>query len=278
MRLTSRFTVLLIGAILASASNQAYAQDNEAALPRQATMSASEKQQCTRTTGGASADSPGITREQTQAILDELKAIHHLLEANTRTAPTPSRAPSQVRFRNDPSWPFIGRADAPLTLVEFSDYQCPFCKRFYSDTFAQIKRSFVETGVLKIVFRDLPLPMHANAVFAAEAARCAADQGRFAAMHDLLMSSRDLGKEAVLGSAREAGLDDALLRLCLDTHKFKTDIEKAASDALAQSISSTPTFVLAKTTKEEISGDVLTGAMPFSVFDAAIKRKLEVSK
>lgn len=268
--------VLIVGFSVGVAEATPQQSGNEATPLRSGAMSGSEKQQCARPAGNVTAESPVIAREQAQAILDELRAIHRLLEANTRTATAPPRAPSQIRFKNDPSWPSIGHDEAPLTLVEFTDYQCPFCKRFYSETFAQIKKTFVDAGVLKIVFRDLPLPMHPNAVFAAEAARCAADQGKFAVMHSLLMSNRDLAKDAVLVYAHEAGLDDALLKSCLDTHRFKIDVEKATSEALAESISSTPTFVLANSAKDELSGDVLNGALPFAVFESAIKRRLEV--
>jgi len=221
-------------------------------------------------------DSSTISRQQADAILEELKSIHRLLERDSRPMPTAPRWPSQLRFKVDPSWPSVCREDAPLTLVEFSDYQCPHCKRFHAETFAALKKSFVYTGLLRIVFRDFPLAMHPNAVFAAEAAHCAAEQGRFAPMHDALMSAAaGLEVDAVRSYAHDAGLDDGQFKTCLESRKFKAEVEKAASDALAQSISGTPTFVLAKTSADEVSGDVLTGALPLAVFESAIKRKLE---
>jgi protein-disulfide isomerase len=137
----------------------------------------------------------------------------------------------------------------------------------------------VDTGLLKVVFRDLPLPMHPDAVIAAEAAHCAAEQEKFVQMHDLLMgtTTRGFGMETLLGYGRDARVDQPQFKSCLESHKFRTEVQTAAAD-MAQYISGTPTFVLARTSKDELSGDVLTGALPFAIFESAIKRRLGSSQ
>src|SRR5512146_1268003 len=118
-----------------------------------------------------------ITREQADAILNELRQIRRLLEVNGRPAASPRPAqppaPRNIRMAVTAGWQVMGRADAPVTLVEFMDYQCPYCRRFHTDTFAELKKQYIDTGKLRFVSRDLPLSFHANALTAAQAVRCA---------------------------------------------------------------------------------------------------------
>ena len=126
--------------------------------------------------GGTALAQSGLTKEQGEAILNELRQIRLLLEWQPRPAavqPAPAPAP-RVRVSVTPGRDWCrGREDAPLTLVEFSDYQCPFCKRFYATTFGELKRDYIDTGRLRYVSRDLPLANHPQARLAAKAARCA---------------------------------------------------------------------------------------------------------
>jgi len=126
--------------------------------------------------GGPALAQSGLTKEQGEAILNELRQIRLLLERQPRPAavqPAPAAAP-RVRVSVTPGRDWCrGREDAPLTLVEFSDYQCPFCKRFYATTFGELKRDYIDTGRLRYVSRDLPLANHPQARLAAKAARCA---------------------------------------------------------------------------------------------------------
>ena len=85
----------------------------------------------------------------------------------------------------------LGNTQAPLTMVEFSDYECTFCQQYHATAFVELKRDFIDTGKLRYVVRDYPLPTHRNAARAARAAHCAADQGRFWEMHAALLKLRD---------------------------------------------------------------------------------------
>jgi len=220
-----------------------------------------------------------ITREQADAILNELRLIRRLLETNgrptTAAAPRPTPRPQAARLPVASGWHAIGRDDAPLTLVEFMDYQCPYCRRFHTDSFAELKKQYIDTGKLRFVVRDLPLAFHPNALPAAEAVRCAGEQGKFWEMREALMlNSNDLSPDSISRYAKDTGVDADRLRGCVQREKYKAEIQKDASAAAAASLSGTPSFVLARTAPEELNGEVIIGAVPFAVFDAAIKRLL----
>lgn len=95
----------------------------------------------------------------------------------------------RVAISNDDD-PVLGDANAAVTMVEFSDYECPFCKRFYDDTLAQIKSTYIDTGKLKLVYRDYPLSFHPGAEPAAQAANCAGEQGKYWEMHDKIFEAQ----------------------------------------------------------------------------------------
>ena len=104
-------------------------------------------------------------------------------------APKPAAPPANPAEPDDDA--VLGDKDAPVTLIEFVDYQCPFCKRFFDQTFAQLKTEYIDTGKLKLVMRDFPLSFHQNAQKASEATECAEDGGKFWEMHDLLFQKQD---------------------------------------------------------------------------------------
>jgi protein-disulfide isomerase len=135
-------------------------------------------------------DEPGITREQANQILEELKEIRHLLEKQSRPmAPAPVKTVPQTGKMRVEGGFSLGSRDAPLTIVEFTDYECQFCRQFESTTFAELRKKYVDTGKVRFVIRDFPLiSIHRSAMQAAEASRCAGDQGKFWPMHDALFS------------------------------------------------------------------------------------------
>lgn len=140
--------------------------------------------------------------------------------------------------------PFLGSADAPLTLVEFSDYQCPFCKQFHTATFDQLRKEYIDKGKLRFISRDLPLEMHSSAGRAAQAARCAGDQGRFWQMRDLLIANAgNLGPGALLDYAHSLSLDAAKFSGCLESGQHKSEVQKDADLANSLGIIATPTFI-----------------------------------
>ncbi|MFQ6134874.1 MAG: DsbA family protein, partial [Nitrososphaerales archaeon] len=128
--------------------------------------------------------------------------------------------------------PFLGSPDAPVTIIEFSDFQCPFCRRFFENTLQEIKRNYVDTGKVKFVYRDFPLAsMHPFAEKAAEAANCASDQDRYWQYHDLLFENQPVwaaGNATVEFKkyASTLGLDEEQFNLCLDSGKYADEISK----------------------------------------------------
>ena len=138
----------------------------------------------------------GITSQQADQILDELRQIRQLLEQQTASlaAMAEKNAPSgPAHAKIDLSgFQMLGSKSAPVTLVEFTDYQCPYCRQFHVSVFNELKKNYIDTGKVRFYSRDLPLDqIHPNAMRAAEAGRCAADQGQFWSMRDLMGSNPD---------------------------------------------------------------------------------------
>ena len=168
---------------------------------------------------------------------------------------------------------FLGDEDAPVTLVEFSDFQCPYCRSFYNGAYAEIKKNFVDTGKVKFVYRDYPLSFHDGAFPAALAAECARDQGGddvYFAMHDMIFDGQNalgsgtvkIPEEDLLVYAENLGLDMNEFGECYDGEKFKDEIYRDQAEGQSIGIDGTPGFIL--------EGQVISGAQPYSVFEEAI--------
>lgn len=218
-----------------------------------------------------------MTGAQADSILVELRRIRELLERGA--APQPGRiAPAVERRVTLPASLAayaMGSPDAPVTLVEFTDYECGFCRQFHVSTLETLKREFIETGKLRFISRDLPLEFHKSALGAANAARCAGEQGRFWELRNAMIVNADrLGESDLVTYARDLGLDVPRFEACLRQDTFGPDIRKDLADAQAAGVSATPTFVLGKTTEKGIEGAVIVGAMPLATFEARIKELL----
>lgn len=153
--------------------------------------------------------------------------------------------------------PFLGDPAAPVTVVEFGDFQCPFCGRFFQGAERQIIDEYVKTGKVKFVYRDFPLTaIHEEAQKSAEAAACAHEQGQFWKYHDLLFARQgELSLKNYKAWAAEIHLNTAAFNQCLDSGKTAPEIAKDAADGEAAGVSGTPaTFV---------NGRIVEGAVPF---------------
>jgi protein-disulfide isomerase len=170
----------------------------------------------------------------------------------------------------------LGSATAPVTIVEFTDLQCPYCARFAAQTFPELKRQYIATGKVRFVSRDLPLPMHAQAPAAAVAARCAGRQGRYWEYREALFAAQsELGKDPFDRIATQVGLDPVKFAACrANPGTLPTDVQYDAALAGSIGIDGTPSFVFGKTTEGAFSGERLSGAQPFEVFDQRIKALL----
>jgi protein-disulfide isomerase len=161
--------------------------------------------------------------------------------------------------------PSIGPADALITIVEFSDYQCPYCQAWYQQTFDQLMANY--PGQILFVYRDLPLPGHPESLPAAEAANCAGEQGAYWKFHnDLFSGQYPLGRAAYEQYASDLGLDTAAFTACLDDHHTQAEVKADSADAVRLGLNGTPSFV--------INGQILVGAQPFEQFKAIIDAQL----
>ncbi len=163
--------------------------------------------------------------------------------------------------------PVKGDKNAPVTIIEFSDFECPFCGRFYTQTLSQIDEQYIKTGKVKLVFRDFPLSFHQYAQKSAEASECADDQGKFWEYHDLLFENQaTLSFDNLKQWASDLNLDTAKFNDCLDSGKHEAEVKQDMKDGSAAGIRGTPGFV--------INGQLVSGAQPFSVFQQAIEAGL----
>lgn len=169
----------------------------------------------------------------------------------------------------------LGDKNAPVTLIEFSDFQCPFCRKFAEDTLPQLKKEYIDTGKAKLVYRDYPLPFHAGATPAAEGGECAKEQGKFWQYHDTLFQEQakqgngtveftvdDLKKWAV-----QAGLNGNSFNQCLDSGKYKDEVAKDLADGEKAGVSGTPTTF--------VNGTPIVGAQPFAALKTVIDEELK---
>jgi protein-disulfide isomerase len=156
-----------------------------------------------------------------------------------------------------------GAESAPVTIIEFSDYECPYCKRA-EETVKKVMATYGDK--VRLVYRHYPLEFHANARPAAEASACAAAQGKFWEYHDKLMAASDLSEAKLKSTAGELGLDQAKFDECFAKKQFKGDVDKDMADASSVGVTGTPAFF--------INGRMLSGAQPFEKFKEVIDEEL----
>jgi protein-disulfide isomerase len=180
-------------------------------------------------------------------------------------APDGQQAPASEAFN------VIGRDDAPVTIIEFTDLQCPYCARFARETFPQLKRDYVDTGRVRYTSRDLPLPFHSFALPAAVASRCAGEQGRFWEYREALFESqRSLGGEPYGRLAEQLGLDVEQLEACRSDGRQEATLRAELELATRSGIRSTPSFVIGRVVDGEFQGEVVSGAQPYEFFKAKL--------
>jgi protein-disulfide isomerase len=214
-------------------------------------------------------------RIQVTEIQRDLAEIKKLLAQGAR-AP----AAKAVGFRKQTikigDSPFKGKVDAPVTLVEYSDYQCPFCARNYRNVMPILQEEYIDTGKLRFVMREYPLAtIHKNATNASIAALCAGGQGKYWEMHDLLFDNqKELGVDNLKSFAGTIGLDTASFNECLDSKKSAERVRKDMAGASKLGMGGTPGFFIGLTDQSEPDNVELSvylkGAKPIDEFRASI--------
>jgi protein-disulfide isomerase len=207
------------------------------------------------------------------AILSELRDIHALLAGQQKSAQAPD--PQEIVTVSIVGAPSLGNAEAPLVLVEFTDFQCPFCIKFQNQVFSLLKTNFVDTGRLRVVSYNLPLPFHSFAGPAARAAICADAQGKFWPMRDKLFAAgHQLSLEAINQVVQDVGLNAALSAACATNPTTADMLLKEGQEAKAATIEATPSFVLGRAVAGKVTGLKIVGAQPYANFAAEINKML----
>lgn len=164
--------------------------------------------------------------------------------------------------------PILGSSEASITMVEFSDFECPYCGIYSKETFPQIKKEYVDTGKVKLIFKNFPLPSHRKAQKAAEAGECAFEQGKFWEYKEKLFEEQEnLAVKDLKQYARDLGLESEKFNKCLDSGRYKKEVKQDYEEGLEKRIRGTPTFF--------IGSEAVFGAQPFSEFQKIFEEKLQ---
>ncbi len=215
-------------------------------------------------------------KEDQARIRRELKEIKAIVQGRASARQNPS-GPVRVSVDGDP---YKGSPTAPITIVEFSDYQCPYCARHVRETLPELEQQYIETGKVKYVFRDFPLSsIHAHAFKAAEAASCAGEQGRYWEMHDHLFTNRKaLSQENLAHHAQTVGLNAGLFTECLNSGRTAPEIRKDLMAGQKAGVRGTPTFFIGRTVPGSSSITALVmlrGAKPYEQFQQTVEAILK---
>ena len=179
--------------------------------------------------------------------------------------PNPDRTIINIEAGDSPR---KGDRNAPVTIIEFSDFQCTFCARFAKETLPKIEKQYVNTGKAKIIYKHLPLDIHPQANPAALASECAHEQGKFWQYHNTLLNNQNsLSNANYKKWAKQHNLKEEQFNDCLDNKKHQDKINNDAQQAAQADIKNAPTFL--------INGRVVTGAQPFSTFKQIIEKELD---
>lgn len=191
-------------------------------------------------------------------------------------SPQPSAGPISLAETSKNFAGKLGKDDAPVIIVEYSDYQCPFCRKWFNDAKSQLDKEYIETGKVQLIYKDFPLGFHPMAPVYAEAARCAGDQGKYWEFHDTIFVEQEkfgqgtisnITKDDVKKWAVDLGLNATEFNSCLDTGKNTSAVQSNVSDGSTAGVGGTPSFVIGK---RGGTGQLLVGAQPYASFKTAI--------
>jgi protein-disulfide isomerase len=212
---------------------------------------------------------------------EEFKNEIARLELKILEKQLPIKQPNSILKISTDNDPIIGKADAPITIIEFSDFQCPFCARFHIETLPSIINEYINNGQVKLVFRDFPIQsIHPNALPASVAAECANEQGKFKEMHDMLFekqkewSNQNIENVMITFNqyASKIGIEEIKFDSCLKNGKYVEEIQKDLNDGRTYGISGTPGFFIGN---NQIGFVELKGAQPFDSFKKVIDSQLK---
>ncbi len=216
-------------------------------------------------------------KQQLNTVASQVGDIHIIAQASQQ--PQTKTLPTQNDFNSGGTLPELGDATATLAIVEFSDYQCPYCKRFIDTTFPKLRANYIDKGKVKYVTRDFPLGFHTKAKGAAVAANCSLKQEAYWPMRTLLFNNmRNLGDELYQQSAQNLSLNMEQFETCLADQQIMQKIERDLSYGSSLGIRGTPSFLIGKIENNQlVSPQLLVGAQSYETF-AGILESLENRK
>jgi len=182
--------------------------------------------------------------------------------------------PETINFELDGTELSLGDSTAPVTVIEFSDFQCPFCRRFYTDTLQELKTNYIDTGKVYFVYKHFPLSFHPIAQKSGEAVECANDQNRWIEMHDKIFEEQDKDGQGTVqytvddikNWAKSVVADSTTFNSCLDSGKYEDKVLNDFQEGQSVGVSGTPASF--------VNGVMVSGAQPFSVFAQLIDEEL----
>lgn len=203
-----------------------------------------------------------------------------IIQGSKDVGQTVSNLPPAISSISLDDDPVRGDPNAQITIVEFSDFQCPFCGRFFTQTLPLIEKNYIETGKVKFVYRDFPLPeIHPNAIPASLAAECADVQGLFWEYHDKLFKNQlqweNLDKQNVVRTfeqyAEDLGADTDTFNSCLESGKYLDEVQNDLNDGVSYGVTGTPGFFIGN---EKIGYTMVSGAQPYASFEQLLDQLL----
>ncbi len=215
----------------------------------------------------ASSGAREAIQSEVGALRNEVSALRQQIASGVALAPTATPGPVTINTEGSPAW---GPADAKVTIVEFSDFECSFCARFFRDTYAPLKAKYGDQ--VRFVFKHFPIEqIHPNATRASLAAACANDQEKFWEYHDTLFNNQNaLSRDGLIAHAQGVGVADmATFTTCLDSAKHLSTVQADLQEGIGIGVNGTPTFF--------INGLALVGAQPYNVFEFAIEQALKAA-
>ena len=219
-------------------------------------------------------DSDVLTKSELEEVISKLESKM----AITQQAESQPSQPVKISLDNDP---IRGDPNAPITILEFSDFQCPFCARFHVQTLPLLLEEYIDAGKVNLVYRDFPIQsIHPNALPAAVAAECANEQGKYWEYHDTLFEKQSvwsrLNSDAAISTfsqfATDVGLEQQQFDSCLGSGKYLEEVQHDMREGREYDITGTPGFFVGN---EEIGFVKITGAQPFEIFKRVIDAQLE---
>lgn len=218
----------------------------------------------------------GVLRTDFMLLVEQLRQLNeNAKEVLARGRNAEPKEIKRITLTND-NEPTLGNASAKVAIVEFSDFQCPFCRKFHQETLPQIKHDYIDTGKVQLIYRDVPLENHPHAKLAAVAASCAGAQKQYWEAADALFEPEEITEESIRNLGAKLGLDKTLFSACLEDKNQLSTVESDRAYAKTLGIDGTPTFYVGRIEGNKVvDARPILGAQPYAAFAEAIDSYLE---